>query len=189
MKCSNCGEKNLADTKFCVECGRPLAEDLPSYMYRDDPSIWDKLNEVSEEIKKNLNFKNYKQVLANRDNPVTGMLIIFAAWLMLRTIGIIPFLILVRILAFLMGVPGLIFLLVMTYVYTTHEGEIREKMEEIKGMDYRISLKEIVDTIEKKTKEIRKETRKETEEEKEEKDTDIEETEEDIEEDIEEDVE
>jgi hypothetical protein len=24
MRCANCGEKNLADTKFCVECGRPL---------------------------------------------------------------------------------------------------------------------------------------------------------------------
>jgi hypothetical protein len=77
---------------------------------------------------------------------------------MLRTVGIIPFIILVRILAFLMGVPGLIFLLVMTYIYSTHEGEIKEKMEEIKEMDYRKSLKEIVETIEKKTKEFGKET-------------------------------
>jgi hypothetical protein len=158
MECANCGEKNLADTKFCVECGRPLTKELPSYMYRDEPGFWDKINEASEEIKKNLNFKNYKQVLANRDNPVTGMLIIFAAWLLLRTIGIIPFLILVRILAFLMGVPGLIFLLVMTYVYTTHEDEIKEKMAEMKDLDYRKSLREIVETIEKKVKDTGRET-------------------------------
>jgi hypothetical protein len=164
MKCPNCGENNLVDTKFCAECGRPLSGELPSYMYREEPSLWDKLREVSEEIKKNLNQKNYKKILSNKDHPITNLLIIFASWLLLRTIGIIPFVIIVKILAFLMGIPGLIFLLAMTYVYSTHEGEIRERMEEIREIDYKKSLREIIETIEKKTKEIGKETETEDEE-------------------------
>ncbi|MFP4497103.1 MAG: zinc ribbon domain-containing protein [Vulcanimicrobiota bacterium] len=147
MKCPYCGEPNLIDAKFCAECGRPMSGELPAYMFEEEDTIMDKLNEVKENIQKAITEKNYKEILSNRENPVTNMIIVFIAWLLLRTVGIIPFIIIVRILAFMMGYFGLAFLMAVTYVYSTHQAEIRKKMEEIKGVDYRKSLKEIMDSV------------------------------------------
>lgn len=144
MKCPYCGEQNLIDSKFCAECGKPLSDDIPSYMLVEDESIWEKLSEMKDEITKSLSERNYKAVLSDKSNPITNMLIVFAAWLILRTVGIIPFIIIVRILAFLMGYTGLIFLMAMTYVYSTHQEEIMKKVEELKGVDYRKSIKELI---------------------------------------------
>jgi hypothetical protein len=150
MKCPYCGENNLVNTKFCAECGKPLSGDLPSYMYKEEPTLWEKMNEMVSELKKAVTEKNYKEILSNKENPITNMLIVFAAWLILRVIGIIPFIILVRILALLMSIPGAIFLLAMTYVYSTHKQDIMDKVDELKGIDYKKSLKDIMHTIEKR---------------------------------------
>ena len=148
MKCPYCQAQNLIDARFCEDCGRPLSDDIPSYMLHDEPEFMDQVKDFFEEIKKTVTEKNYKEILSDRKNPVTNMIIVFASWLMLRTVGIIPFIILVRILAFLMGYVGLFFLMVMTYTYSTHQKEIMEKVEEIKGIDYRKTLREIVSSIE-----------------------------------------
>lgn len=147
MKCPYCRENNLIDAKFCAECGKPLSGDIPSYMLSDEKDLMEQAKDFFKEIEKSVTEKNYKEILSDRANPVTNMVITLAAWLALRTIGIIPFIILVRILAFLMGYPGLLFLMAMTYVYSTHQEEIRKKVDEIKGIDYRSTLREVVASI------------------------------------------
>ncbi len=147
MKCSYCREENLIDAKFCAECGKPLSGDLPSYMFQEEPDLIEQVKDFFKEIKKSVNKKNYKEILADGNNPTTNMIIVFSAWLILRTIGIIPFIILLKILAFLMGYMGLFFLMVMTYVYSNHQKEIMEKVEELKGLDYRKTLRDMVSSF------------------------------------------
>lgn len=147
MKCPFCQENNLIDAKFCAECGKPLSGEIPSYMLHDEKDLMEQAKDFFKEVEKTVTTKNYREILSDRANPATNLIICFAAWLILRTVGIIPFIILVRILAFLMGYVGLFFLMVMTYVYSTHREEIERKVEEIKGIDYRKTLKEIVSSI------------------------------------------
>lgn len=163
MKCPYCNEENLIDAKFCAECGRPLSGDIPSYMLHEDEDLWEKVKEFTGEIKKSLTEKNYKRLLSDRNNPVTNMVIVFIAWLLLRTVGILPFIIIVRILAFLMGYVGLFFLMVVTYVYSTHREEIEEKVEELRGVDYKKTLREIVDSFAEDRAEAEKEKEEDSE--------------------------
>lgn len=150
MKCPYCGEENLVDAKFCSECGKPISGEIPAFMYRQDDGLWSKLTEVRETIENAITTKNYKEILNDTRDPATNLLITFLAWLMLRMIGIRPFLIIVRILSFTMGYSGLVFLLATTYVYTKYQKEIKEKVEEIKDLNYKKTLKEIMDSTIKK---------------------------------------
>jgi len=147
MKCPHCQENNLIDARFCAECGRPLSGDIPSYLLHEDKDLLEQAKDFFKEIEKSVSEKNYKEILKDKNNPVTNMLIVFSAWLILRTVGIIPFIILLKILAFLMGYIGLFFLMVMTYTFSTHRKAIMEKVEELKGIDYKKTLREIVSAI------------------------------------------
>jgi hypothetical protein len=147
MKCPQCQENNLIDARFCAGCGRPLTGDIPSYLLPEENDLVKQAKEFFEEIKGTFTAKDYKEILADRSSPATNMVISFIAWLLLRTVGIIPFLILVRILAFLMGYPGLLFLMVMTYAYSRHQKEIMEKVEELKGIDYKKTIREVISAI------------------------------------------
>lgn len=145
MNCPRCGEKNLVNSKFCQSCGRPLSDDIPSYLYEEDEDFWGKIKEFGKEVEEKITRKNYKDILIDKSNPITNMLITFIAWLLLRMIGILPFIILVRILAFIMTPVGLIFSLGVTYVCTTHREEIMKKIKELKEMDHLATLREVMD--------------------------------------------
>ncbi len=149
LKCPYCGEENLIDARFCSSCGKPLSDEVPSYMFEKDETLMDHLKKVVDAIEKSITEKDYREILKDRKNPITNMLIVFAAWLLLRFVGIIPFLILIRILAFLMGYSGLLFLLVMSYIYTVHQEEIHKEMERLKNIDYKDKIRQILDQFEK----------------------------------------
>jgi len=144
MICPHCKAKNLVNSKFCDSCGRPLSDDIPSYLYPEDTDIWEKIKEFGKEIEKKISEKNYKEILKDRSNPITNMLITFLAWIMLRMIGILPFIIAVKILAFLMNPIGLLFSLGVTYVYSIHHDEIMEKYKELMEMDHLSVVREII---------------------------------------------
>jgi len=173
--CPHCNEKNLVNSKFCQNCGRPLSDDIPSYLYPEDDDLWEKVKEFGKDIKKKISEKNYKEIISDKSNPVTNMLITFVAWIILRMIGILPFVIIVRILAFLMHPVGLVFSLAVTYVYSIHREEIMKRVKEIKEMDHVATLRELIDTYYKPGEE----DEEEEEEEKEKKEKEEEEKKED----------
>ena len=144
MVCPHCQAKNLVNSKFCENCGRPLSDDIPSYLYPEDKDVWETLKQFGKDVQKKISEKNYKEILSDRSNPITNMLITFIAWLLLRMIGIIPFIILVKILAILMTPIGLVFSLAVTYVYSTHHDAIMEKYRELKEMDHLAVVREII---------------------------------------------
>ncbi len=144
MVCPHCQAKNLVNSKFCESCGRPLSDDIPSYLYPEDKDIWETMKQFGKDVQKKISDKNYKEILSDRTNPVTNMLITFIAWLLLRMIGIIPFIIIVRILAILMTPIGLIFSLAVTYVYSIHHDDIMKKYKELKEMDHLSVVREII---------------------------------------------
>lgn len=79
---------------------------------------------LSARLKGALNAQNYKEVLSDRSNPVTTMLIAFVAWGIFRMVGFVPLMILLRALAFLAGPFGLVAVLAVAFVYSQHHEEI-----------------------------------------------------------------
>jgi hypothetical protein len=145
--CPYCKEKNLINQKFCENCGKPLSEDIPSYLYTEDEDLWEKVKKFGKNVEQKIKDKDYKKILADKSDPLTNMLITFIAWFLLRTIGILPFIIIVRVLAFLMHPVGLVFSLAVTYVYSIHRDEIMKKYEDFKSRDHIASIKELVDSF------------------------------------------
>ncbi|MCE1246720.1 MAG: zinc ribbon domain-containing protein [Firmicutes bacterium] len=145
--CPYCKEKNLINQKFCENCGKPLSDEVPSYLYTEDEDLWEKVKKFGKDVEQKIKDKDYKKILADKSDPLTNMLITFIAWFLLRTIGILPFIILVRVLAFLMHPVGLVFSLAVTYVYSIHRDEIMKKYEELKSRDHIASIKELIDSF------------------------------------------
>lgn len=144
MICPFCNEKNLVNSKFCEGCGKPLSDEIPSYLYPEDEDLWAKVKDFGKDIEGKITQKNYKEILSDKNNPVTNMMITFIAWILLRLIGIMPFIILVKVIAFLMHPVGLLFSLAVTYVYTIHREDIMEKYNELKEKDHTVSIKELI---------------------------------------------
>lgn len=83
---------------------------------------------LSERLKGAFSKESYREVLKDRSNPATTMLIAFVAWGIFRMVGFVPLMILLRALAFLMGPFGLVLTLAVAYVYSQHREEIDERV-------------------------------------------------------------
>lgn len=149
MKCPACKAENLANSRFCEECGRPLSGDVPSYLYPEEDDIFQRIGQFAKRVEEKLKGRDYKELLKDGKDPLTGMLITFVAWVILRMVGILPFVIIVRILAFLMHPVGLLFSLIVTYVYTTHREAIEQKIADMKKTDYAGTIKDLIDSYSK----------------------------------------
>lgn len=155
MKCSKCRNESLPGVANCEFCGAPLREEEGQSSPESAPSppveelFRAKLLEIKSAVQetfKGLNFKEALEkgklselfdrvrgtkILSDRMDPLTNMIIVFLVWGILNFVGF--FRIAALVLAFLGGPLGIVLLLVLTYVYSTHRGVIHEKVEELRG--------------------------------------------------------
>jgi len=83
---------------------------------------------LSDRLKGAFTKESYREVLKDRSNPATTMLIAFVAWGIFRMVGFVPLMILLRILSFIMGPFGLVLTLACAYVYSQHQEEIDQRV-------------------------------------------------------------
>jgi hypothetical protein len=83
---------------------------------------------LADRLKGAFTRETYREVLKDRSNPATSMLIAFLVWGIFRMVGFVPLMIILRALAFLMGPFGLVLTLALAYVYSQHQAEIDERV-------------------------------------------------------------
>jgi ferredoxin len=79
---------------------------------------------------------NYKEILQKRDSPVTSAFIDFIAWGISRFSSFIAFIAGVTVLGVLLGGWGVVLAIALTYVYSKHKENIKQRVAEMKGESY-----------------------------------------------------
>ncbi|MBM3462931.1 MAG: hypothetical protein FJX76_12590 [Armatimonadetes bacterium] len=151
--CGWCSQENLVDATFCEACGKSRGQappdgyvppkqrarrflqrlTQPEERKRDAERVKVRFTKLSERVKGAITRESYREVLQDRSNPVTTMLIAFLVWGIFRMVGFVPLMILLRALAFLMGPLGLLLTLALAYVYSQHRAEIDTRVARMRA--------------------------------------------------------
>jgi hypothetical protein len=107
-------------------------EERAAWRERGDERVRLRFVHLSERIRASLTPQTYREILDNRANPITHMIIAFLAWGIFRTFGYLPLMLLLRGLAFLMGPSGLFVVMVCTYVYSRHQPVIDARVRRLR---------------------------------------------------------
>jgi ferredoxin len=157
--CPRCSQPLRDKSRFCSRCGMQMGSapqppvTPPVQAYRGAPQsapaprpmpsqpapevvhteLKDRTLLLKEQFGNLVTQGNYREILQKKDSPVTSAFIDFIAWGISRFSSFIAFIAGVTVLGVLLGGWGVVLAIALTYVYSKHKDNIRQRVAEMKG--------------------------------------------------------